>query len=101
MPEKPPQNLRAWNASSTSLIVSWDVVPTGYVHGVLLGYRVFHKKKKESSFVSSVVNAKSLTVTLRGLKKFTFYTVKILAFTRIGDGASSGDVNVRTDQDGK
>ena len=36
-----------------------------------------------------------------GLKKFTFYTIRVLAFTIKGDGAESPPVNVSTDEDSK
>ena len=36
-----------------------------------------------------------------GLNKFTFYTIRILAFTIKGDGAKSPPVNVSTDEDSK
>lgn len=35
------------------------------------------------------------------LKKFTFYTIRVLAFTIKGDGAQSPPVNVTTDEDSK
>lgn len=36
-----------------------------------------------------------------GLKKFTYYTIRVLAFTIKGDGAQSPPVNVSTDEDSK
>ena len=36
-----------------------------------------------------------------GLKKFTYYTIRVLAFTIKGDGAQSPTVNVSTDEDSK
>ena len=38
---------------------------------------------------------------IHGLKKFTFYTIRVLAFTIKGDGAQSPPVNVSTDEDSK
>lgn len=35
------------------------------------------------------------------LKKFTFYTIRVLAFTIKGDGTESPPVNVSTDEDSK
>ena len=101
MPELPPQNLRAHNTSSTSVKVLWKPVPEGFVHGILLGYRVFYKERGAAKFIARVANQKSLLMELKGLRKFTFYTIKILAFTRIGDGASSAEISVQTDQDGR
>jgi len=47
--------------------------------------------------VSPRVNVKEI----HGLKKFTFYTIRVLAFTIKGDGAKSAPVNVSTDEDSK
>ena len=42
-----------------------------------------------------------LHVVLSDLRKFTAYSVKILAYTRMGDGKQSLVVMERTDEDGR
>ena len=77
-------------------------MPKGFVHGILLGYRVLYK-------IANVTGNKSITTTsettkkreLQGLKKFTIYEISVLAFTAIGDGANSKSIRVSTDEDGK
>lgn len=94
--------MSAHNTSSTSLHVSWREVPKGFVHGILLGYRVLYK-------IANVTGNKSITTTsgttnkreLQKLKKFTIYEINVLAFTAIGDGAYSKSIHVSTDEDGK
>ena len=39
--------------------------------------------------------------TISNLKKFTYYTIRVLAFTIKGDGALSPPLNVTTDEDSK
>lgn len=77
-------------------------MPKGFVHGILLGYRVLYK-------IANVTGNKSITTTsetnkkreLKELKKFTIYEINVLAFTAIGDGAISKSIHVSTDEDGK
>lgn len=40
-------------------------------------------------------------VELRGLEKFTNYSVQVLAFTQAGDGVRSGALHVQTKEDGE
>lgn len=42
----------------------------------------------------------SLTIILTGLHKYTNYTVKVAAYTRIGTGENSKPITCSTDQDG-
>ena len=103
VPSLPPQNLWANNISSTALRITWDPVPPGFVHGILRGYRVLYKKTNEHSAPYTKITA-SPDVRMKeiyGLKKFTYYTLRVLAFTIKGDGADSPPVNVSTDEDSK
>ena len=52
------------------------------------------------SFVNSTTGATERELHITGLEKFTAYTVKVLAFTRKGDGAVSVNISVLTDEDG-
>lgn len=56
---------------------------------------------KNISYVNVATDQENRQLYVTGLKKFTKYSVKVLAFTRKGDGAVSTDISVRTDEDGK
>lgn len=99
VPSLPPTQLTAYNTSSTSLMVTWLPVPDGYVHGILRGYRLLLKIDEDSFYQNVTTVNRSFELT--GLEKFTNYSVKVLAFTRIGDGNISDPVIVSTDEDGK
>jgi len=103
VPSQPPTDLTAYNTSSTSLQVAWGEVPDGFVHGILQGYRVFYKKtgNKNDSYVNSTTGPNERKFHITGLEKFTAYTLKVLAFTRKGDGVVSLNISVLTDEDGK
>ena len=80
-------------------MVTWLPVPGGYVHGILRGYRLLFKID-ENSFYQNVTTVNQ-SFELTGLEKFTNYFIKVLAYTRIGDGNVSDPVIVSTDEDGK
>lgn len=80
-------------------MVTWLPVPDGYVHGILRGYRLLFEID-ENSFNQNVTTVNQ-SFELAGLEKFTNYSIKVLAFTRIGDGNVSDPVIVSTDEDGK
>lgn len=102
VPSLPPQNVSAYNTSSTSLHVSWREVPRGFVHGILLGYRVLYKiPNGETNTSIDTTSETTRYKELQGLKKFTIYEVNVLAFTAIGDGVNSSSIFVSTDEDSK
>ena len=80
-------------------MVTWLPVPDGYVHGILRGYRLLFKIDGDRFYRNVTTVSQSFELT--GLEKFTNYSVKVLAFTRIGDGNVSGPFLVSTDEDGK
>lgn len=43
----------------------------------------------------------ALTTVITGLKKFTNYSLQVLAFTKVGDGILTATTYCQTDEDGK
>ena len=43
----------------------------------------------------------ALTIVLTSLKRFSNYSIQVLAFTRIGDGVISQPIFCHTEEDGK
>lgn len=83
--------------------MTWGEVPEGYVHGILQGYRVFYSEmttNRNISYLNVTTDPESRQLRVTGLKKFTKYSLKVLAFTRKGDGVVSTDISVLTDEDG-
>lgn len=101
VPSLPPTDISAYNTSSTSLKVTWNPVPQGYTHGIVLGYMVLYKREKDLN--NSYINITSLvtSVQLTDLNKFTMYVVKVLAFTMKGNGAMTNGTRARTHEDGE
>lgn len=101
-PTAPPENVTAYNLSSTSIMVTWLPVPEGFLNGELQSYRVFYRETTSGSYPSTeiVVGHTFLSVIISSLKKFTVYSVWVKAVTT-KEGPSSVVVQVSTDEDGK
>ncbi|KAJ7323752.1 hypothetical protein OS493_030876 [Desmophyllum pertusum] len=101
VPSHPPLDISAHNTSSTSVYVKWVAIPTHFIHGILLGYKVFYGKTSEPSSQYSFVTLTDQLddVNLSSLEKFTVYCIQLTGFTRIGDGNKSECFNVKTDED--
>ena len=100
MPSLAPVNLRAYNMSSTSLLVAWEQLPEDQVNGILLGYEVTYSKYGEIDMGKQNVSVMLNITILRGLHKFTIYQVNVSAFTRVGSGPEA-NISASTDQDGE
>ena len=102
-------SLKANNASSTSIFLSWNPIEEELQHGIILGYSIAYKKenatrrkRRSLSFTDNVVLVENILAwTLEGLEKFTDYCIQIVGFNSKGDGNSSDIVCVSTDEDGK
>ena len=64
---------------------------------------MLYKKTNEPSapYTKIIVSPGVRMKEIYGLKKFTYYTIRVLAFTIKGDGVESPPVNVSTDEDSK
>ena len=92
-------NLKAVNLSGPhSIPVSWEPVPKGFVHGILLGYRILYKiltlagEAKKPQTLIKTTDEKTLSTTLEGLQNYAVYDIRVLAFTIKGDGVVSQSI---------
>ncbi|NXI81044.1 SDK2 protein, partial [Rhipidura dahli] len=91
VPSSGPSNISAVATSSSSLMVRWGDIPEPDCNGLILGYKVLYKEKgsvARAQFWLAEGNA-SRSAQLTGLAKYTLYEIRVLAFTRIGDGVPS------------
>ncbi|NXJ70133.1 DCC protein, partial [Rostratula benghalensis] len=88
----PVENLRAVSTSPTTILVSWD--PPAYANGPVQGYRLFLTEMATGR--EQNVEVEGLSYRLEGLKKFTQYSLRFLAYNRYGPGVSTEDVTVTT-----
>uniref|UniRef100_A0A8C7KVH6 Neogenin 1 n=1 Tax=Oncorhynchus kisutch TaxID=8019 RepID=A0A8C7KVH6_ONCKI len=88
----PAPNLQAVSTTPTSVTLSWDTPLTG--NGDVLTYKVYYMEKGLD--LEQDVDAGALSYTLMGLKKFTEYSIRVVAFNKHGSGVSTGDITVTT-----
>ncbi|XP_045069819.1 netrin receptor DCC-like [Coregonus clupeaformis] len=88
----PVENLRVESISPTSIQASWDV--PSYANGPLLGYRLLWTETPSGKEQSVEVNGQSYK--MEGLKKFTEYSLRVLALNRYGPGVTTEDRSVTT-----
>ena len=94
--------MRGYNTSSTSILVSWDEVPTEQQNGIITGYTITYQSQTENNNGNVSVGPNDCQMNITGLKEYVNYNITVFASTVKGDGPHSSPVLVvRTDQDGK
>ncbi|KAM9422677.1 neogenin 1a isoform 32-T32 [Salvelinus alpinus] len=88
----PAPNLQAVSTTPTSVTLNWDTPLTG--NGDVLTYKVYYMEKGLD--LEQDIDAGALSYTLMGLKKFTEYSIRVVAFNKHGPGVSTGDITVTT-----
>ncbi|XP_016316626.1 neogenin [Sinocyclocheilus anshuiensis] len=88
----PAPNLQVVSVSTASVTLSWERPSTG--NGEIQTYKLFYSEKGQDSEQDMDVTGLSYTVT--GLKKFTEYSFRVVAYNKHGPGVSTEDVVVRT-----
>ena len=76
-------------------MAQWNEVPQEDRNGEIQGYRVLYSDA-DGLETKKTVDAPTRETLLIGLKKSTTYTIKVLAFTSVGDGPASPAISVTT-----
>ncbi|XP_066913417.1 uncharacterized protein [Clytia hemisphaerica] len=97
VPIYPPTNISIQSLDSSTLLVTWEK-PFTSSNYTITGYIVFFR----STFSSSVDYSKYATnhtmASLTGLSAGTEYIVRILSYTKDGNGVASKSITYRTDE---
>ncbi|ROL53884.1 Netrin receptor DCC [Anabarilius grahami] len=88
----PVENLRAEAASPTSIQASWD--PPAHANGPIQSYRLLWTET--STGKEQNVEVVGQSYRMEGLKKFTEYSLRVLAVNRHGPGISDEDTLITT-----
>uniref|UniRef100_A0A672N6W7 Neogenin 1 n=1 Tax=Sinocyclocheilus grahami TaxID=75366 RepID=A0A672N6W7_SINGR len=88
----PAPNLQVVSVGTASATLSWERPSTG--NGEIQTYKLFYSEKGQDSEQDMDVTGLAYTVT--GLKKFTEYSFRVVAYNKHGPGVSTEDVVVRT-----
>ena len=101
-PSSGPRSVTANATSSTTIVVRWNEVNLLDRNGIIEGYKVYFGALNVPFRYKKVSNNATFTTTLTELRKFTQYSIQVLAYTRIGDGTLSiPPIVVQTLEDGK
>ena len=106
-PSSSPQSVQASSKNSTSVSVSWAAVSKDHRNGIIKGYKVIYQALPDGKNAIRFINIsnkhqdKEQDITLGDLVKFTSYSVRVLAFTVVGEGPLSKVKIVKTQQDSK
>ncbi|XP_059689645.1 receptor-type tyrosine-protein phosphatase delta isoform X1 [Gavia stellata] len=95
-PSSAPRNVQARMLSSTTILVQWEEPEEP--NGQIQGYRVYYTMDPTQHVNSWMKHnvADSHITTIGNLVPQKTYSVKVLAFTSVGDGPLSGDIQVIT-----
>lgn len=113
-PSRPPSNLTGAVPSSSALTLSWKPVDRQYINGILRAYVIVYivtqspEDTRQNISIPvpvpgrrrrAISDPSSPSFQLSGLKKYTGYTIQVLAYT-VDYGVPSHEINLTTAQDG-
>ncbi|XP_029043931.2 Down syndrome cell adhesion molecule-like protein Dscam2 isoform X3 [Osmia bicornis bicornis] len=103
VPSMPPEDVRCAALTSQSLQVTWEPPPNTHSNGIIQGYKLHYEPILADIWRSvdemEVRKTSALTTVLTGLRKYTNYTIQVLAFTRVGDGVPTTATYCQTEED--
>lgn len=103
VPSSPPENPKCNVLSSTSIYVTWSPPNNDGQNGKIKGYKVSYVAAEdlyEKSPIVSTTTNQYYTID-NNVRKFTNYSINVLAFTVIGDGVKTRQFHCVTHEDGK
>ncbi|KAF4527935.1 hypothetical protein B566_EDAN012828 [Ephemera danica] len=102
-PNAPVQDVRCKAIDSQSLQLTWSPPPVSNQNGVIQGYRVLLELSEPGynnlSDKSDPRESVEPTIIVRGLQKFSNYSIRVSAFTVAGDGNWSEPITCLTAED--
>ena len=98
-PGGPPRNIRAWGVSDTSFGASW--LPPLELNGRLEMYHLIYSTDLEKDYSQWRFKPEASNYTVvEGLKPFTTYYFRMVAYTRVGRGPPTEMFVVKTGKGG-
>ncbi|XP_020770454.2 receptor-type tyrosine-protein phosphatase F isoform X12 [Odocoileus virginianus] len=97
-PSSPPRRVQARMLSASTMLVQWE--PPEEPNGLVRGYRVYYtpdSRRPLSAWHKHNTDAGLLT-TVGSLLPGITYSLRVLAFTAVGDGPPSTTIQVKTQQ---
>uniref|UniRef100_A0A4W6C3C1 Receptor-type tyrosine-protein phosphatase F n=1 Tax=Lates calcarifer TaxID=8187 RepID=A0A4W6C3C1_LATCA len=97
-PSSPPLHVQARMLSSSTMLVQWE--PPEEPNGQIRGYRIYYSSLHDaplSAWQKHNTDDSQLT-TISGLTTDITYSLRVLAFTSVGDGPPSDVLQIKTQQ---
>ena len=89
--------------SSTTIEVTWDIVPPIDQNGIITMYEVMYQPLETFNgnicTQTMVVSGREMSVILMELQEFVNYTISVRAYTGVGAGPYSDEIIVMTLED--
>lgn len=102
VPSSPPENPKCNVLGSTSIYVTWSPPSPDGQNGKIRGYKVlyistedYHEKEH------TIATTTNQYFTIDNARKFTNYSITVLAFTSVGDGVRTKEFHCITHEDGR
>ena len=90
--------------SSTTIIVTWDIIPPIDQNGIITMYEVLYEPLE--TFGGAIqtqtrnVSGTEMSVVLTNLEEFVNYSISVRAYTSVGEGPYSDEIREKTNTDG-
>lgn len=102
-PSGPPQEVKCYSSSSTSILVRWRPPPIESQNGIITQYTIqYAATEGEDTGTQQIhgISPQSSQYLLENLDKWTEYRVTVMAHTDVGAGPESLPQLIRTEEDG-
>lgn len=102
-PSGPPQEVKCYSSSSTSILVRWRPPPIESQNGIITQYTIHYAATEgEDTGTQQIhgISSQSSQYLLENLDKWTEYRVTVMAHTDVGAGPESLPQLIRTEEDG-
>uniref|UniRef100_A0A8D3DVT2 Receptor-type tyrosine-protein phosphatase delta n=1 Tax=Scophthalmus maximus TaxID=52904 RepID=A0A8D3DVT2_SCOMX len=91
-PSSPPRQVRGRMLSTTTAIIHWDEPEEP--NGQVVGYRVYYTSDNTLTVNQKQMVRSASFITIQGLTPNKTYYIRVLAFTSVGDGPLSQDLQI-------
>ncbi|XP_065790222.1 phosphatidylinositol phosphatase PTPRQ isoform X4 [Muntiacus reevesi] len=95
VPDSAPENITYKNITSGEIELSF--LPPSIPNGIIKTYTIYLMESNGNE--ERAINTTSLIQNIKGLKKYTQYTIEVSASTLKGEGIRSAPINVLTEED--
>jgi hypothetical protein len=102
VPSSPPENPKCDVLGSTSIYVTWSPPNKDGQNGKIRGYKVSYSSDEDyHERQPTMATTTNQYFTIDNARKYTNYSITVVAFTSVGDGMKTKSFNCITHEDGE